>query len=358
MHPSPLEASDAERLAEHDDAILAALVDDRLPGQAELRARWPAKPRWPGRIRSTSARRSPESGSQSSSTECGSCCPMPPATRTPRPAAPSSPSSVDARVRRPPTSACVTAFCAPETGPLSAPSPPSRSSGYPTLPPPRPGPATSRKVRGLPGNPRRRPLRICRRARRSRRSLDRRRLRHAEPGDGGPRGERRPHPAPRRPRRDGRSGPADPHPRPARRRELGAALRRGPEGGGRRDAGRGVRRRSALRAEPDRLHRTAHRRRRVQRGHEPRPEHPLPRDPRLPRRAGSAGQRPGVPLRDRARRAAAGVPPRDRGDRAADAGAGPRRLGGDGRGRDDGAQRLLLGRPASRATSASWRRSC
>jgi ribosomal protection tetracycline resistance protein len=37
VRPAPLEASDAERLAEHDDAILAALVDDRLPDQAELR---------------------------------------------------------------------------------------------------------------------------------------------------------------------------------------------------------------------------------------------------------------------------------------------------------------------------------
>lgn len=39
MRPAPLEAPDAERLAEHDDTILAALVDDdRIPDQAELRA--------------------------------------------------------------------------------------------------------------------------------------------------------------------------------------------------------------------------------------------------------------------------------------------------------------------------------
>jgi ribosomal protection tetracycline resistance protein len=38
VHPAPLGASDAERLAEHDDAVLAALVDDRIPDQAELRA--------------------------------------------------------------------------------------------------------------------------------------------------------------------------------------------------------------------------------------------------------------------------------------------------------------------------------
>jgi ribosomal protection tetracycline resistance protein len=38
VHPAPLDPSDAEQLADHDDAILAALVDDRLPDQAELRA--------------------------------------------------------------------------------------------------------------------------------------------------------------------------------------------------------------------------------------------------------------------------------------------------------------------------------
>jgi ribosomal protection tetracycline resistance protein len=37
VRPAILGASDAERLAEHDDAILAALVDDRFPGESELR---------------------------------------------------------------------------------------------------------------------------------------------------------------------------------------------------------------------------------------------------------------------------------------------------------------------------------
>ncbi|MEY9926035.1 ribosomal protection tetracycline resistance protein [Catenulispora sp. GP43] len=36
--PAAVGASDAERLAEYDDAVLAALVEDRLPGDAELRA--------------------------------------------------------------------------------------------------------------------------------------------------------------------------------------------------------------------------------------------------------------------------------------------------------------------------------
>ena len=37
VRPAILSAADAERLAEHDDAILAALVDDRFPGESELR---------------------------------------------------------------------------------------------------------------------------------------------------------------------------------------------------------------------------------------------------------------------------------------------------------------------------------
>ena len=37
VRPALFGADDVERLAEHDDAVLAALVDDRLPGEAELR---------------------------------------------------------------------------------------------------------------------------------------------------------------------------------------------------------------------------------------------------------------------------------------------------------------------------------
>ncbi|WP_194910258.1 GTP-binding protein [Catenulispora rubra] len=37
VRPAILGAADAERLAEHDDAVLAALVDDRFPGESELR---------------------------------------------------------------------------------------------------------------------------------------------------------------------------------------------------------------------------------------------------------------------------------------------------------------------------------
>ena len=110
----------AEVLADHDEALLAAYVNDEASSPTRTcAARSPRRPGGRGSIPCTSARPSPAPASTPSRPASASCCPPPRAMSTDRCRAPCSRSSAGRPARSSPTCGCSPARCARASGCVS-----------------------------------------------------------------------------------------------------------------------------------------------------------------------------------------------------------------------------------------------